>query len=134
MGVVHFDAHADVYDEIFGEKINNGTPFSRLLRKALSIPSAWSRSGSGPATTSAARLQFAVDAGIRTITMDEYENLGRKAVIEEIRRVVGEQPAYVTFDIDGLDPVFCPGTGVPEPGGLTMRDSQVMLRGLEGST
>ena len=132
VGVVHFDAHADVYDEIFGEKINNGTPFRRAIEEGIVDPKRMVQIGVRASHYERGELQFAVDAGIRTITMDEYENLGRKAVIEEIRRVVGEQPAYVTFDIDGLDPVFCPGTGVPEPGGLTMRDSQVMLRGLEG--
>ena len=58
--------------------------------------------------------------------------LGRDQVIAAIREVVGDGPAYVTFDVDGLDPTAAPGTGVPEPGGLSMRDSQVMLRALTG--
>jgi len=70
--------------------------------------------------------------GMRIITMDDFEEMGRKKVIEETRKVVGDLPTYVTFDIDGLDPVFCPGTGAPEPGGLSMRDAQVVIRGLQG--
>ena len=60
------------------------------------------------------------------------EEMGRAHVINEARRVVGEGPTYITFDIDGLDPIYAIGTGAPEPGGLSMRDAQVMLRGLRG--
>jgi len=69
---------------------------------------------------------------MRLVTMDDYEEMGRAQVIHEARRVVGEGPTYITFDIDGLDPVYGIGTGAPEPGGLSMRDAQVMLRGLRG--
>ena len=58
--------------------------------------------------------------------------MGRAQVITEARRVVGEGPTYITFDIDGLDPIYAIGTRAPEPGGLSMRDAQVMLRGLWG--
>src|SRR4029434_7892513 len=64
--------------------------------------------------------------------MDDDEEMGRAQVIQEARRVVGEGPTYITFDIDGLDPIYAIGTGAPEPGGLSMRDAQVMLRGLRG--
>ena len=69
---------------------------------------------------------------MRVVTMDEYEVLGRAKVIEEIRRVCGDGRTYITFDIDGLDPVFAPGVGTPEPGGLTMRDCQMMVRQMVG--
>ena len=64
--------------------------------------------------------------------MDEYEEMGRAAVIECIDRVLGEGPVYISLDIDGLDPAFLPGTGVPEIGGITPRDAQVILRSLRG--
>jgi guanidinopropionase len=66
------------------------------------------------------------------ITIDDYEELGRAEVIRAIKAAIGNGPAYLTYDIDGLDPTEAPGTGVPEPGGLSMRDSQVMLRALSG--
>ena len=69
---------------------------------------------------------------MRCITYDEYEAIGRANVIAEIMRVVGDGPTYVSFDVDGLDPVYAPGTAVPEPGGLSMRDAQVILRSLTG--
>jgi arginase family enzyme len=64
--------------------------------------------------------------------MDEYEAMGRAAAIERIDQVLGEGPVYISLDIDGLDPAFMPGTGVPEIGGLTPRDTQVILRSLQG--
>ena len=64
--------------------------------------------------------------------MDEYEEMGRKAVIAEIDRVLRDGPVYISLDIDGLDPAFLPGTGVPEIGGLIPRDVQVILRALQG--
>jgi guanidinopropionase len=75
---------------------------------------------------------YAEQAGMRVITYDEYDAMGRDAAIAEIRRVVGDGPTYVTYDIDGLDPTQAPGTAVLEPGGFSMRDSQVILRGMTG--
>ena len=72
------------------------------------------------------------EAGMRVITMDEFELLGRARVIEEIGRVIGDGPTYVSFDIDGLDAVHAMGTGVPEVGGYSVRDAQVMLQSLRG--
>lgn len=71
-------------------------------------------------------------AGMRIIDFEEYEVLGRDKAVEEIRRVAGAGPVYVTFDMDALDPAHCPGTGAPEPGGFSMRDAQVMIRSLAG--
>ena len=70
--------------------------------------------------------------GIRVVEIEEFHALGPTRVIEEARRVVGDGPVYVSFDVDALDPVYAPGTGTPEIGGLTTYESQVMLRGLRG--
>ena len=77
-------------------------------------------------------IQYGYDVGYSIITMDEYEAMGRAAAIERIDQVLGEGPVYISLDIDGLDPAFLPGTGVPEIGGLTPRDAQVILRSLQG--
>jgi guanidinopropionase len=69
---------------------------------------------------------------MRLITMDEYEAIGREKVIEEIERTTGDGAIYISFDIDGLDAGQAMGTGVPEIGGLSPRDAQVMLRSLQG--
>ena len=77
-------------------------------------------------------LNYSCDKGMRLITIEEFDDLGWKAVAEEARKVVGDSPTYLTFDIDGLDPVYAPGTGTPEAGGMTMREAQRMLRELAG--
>ncbi len=69
---------------------------------------------------------------MRVIFMEEFTELGVDAVIAEARRVVGDGPTYISFDVDGLDPVYAPGTGTPEIGGLTTIEAQALLRGLSG--
>ena len=64
--------------------------------------------------------------------MEEFYEIGYKAVLEEARRVVGDGPTYISFDVDGLDPVYAPGTGTPEVGGLTTIEAQLLVRGLRG--
>ena len=70
--------------------------------------------------------------GIRVIEIEEYNNLGVDAVIEEARRVVGDGKTYISFDVDALDPVYAPGTGTPEIGGITTFDALRMIRGMRG--
>jgi guanidinopropionase len=77
-------------------------------------------------------IQYGIDAGFTAITYDDYEEMGRQEAIEVVRRVVSGGPVYVTYDVDGLDPTEAPGTAAREPGGLSMRDSQVILRSLTG--
>jgi len=69
---------------------------------------------------------------MRVVFIEEFEARGVDAIISEARRVIGEGPAYLSLDVDGLDPVFTPGTGTPEIGGLTTRETLSLLRGLEG--
>jgi arginase family enzyme len=77
-------------------------------------------------------IAYGAGVGMRVITMDEYEAIGREKVIEEIERTTGDGPIYISFDTDGLDASQAMGTGVPEIGGLSRRDAQVMLRSLQG--
>jgi guanidinopropionase len=69
---------------------------------------------------------------MRVIYMEEFYEMGVPAVVKEARRVVGDGPTYISFDVDGLDPVFAPGTGTPEVGGFTTLEAQMMIRGLRG--
>ncbi len=115
VGMVHFDAHTDTNDRYFGEaKYTHGTPFRRAVEEGLLDP------------------KRTVQIGIRTIVIEEYFRMGVDAVIKEARKVVGDGPTYVSFDVDGLDPVFAPGTGTPEIGGFSTFDAQKMIRGLRG--
>jgi guanidinopropionase len=131
-GAVHFDAHADTLDTYLGTKINHATPFRRLVEEGILDPKRTIQIGLRGTRFGDDDIQYGYDVGMRIVTMDDFEEMGRKAVIEECRRVCGDGPTYITFDIDGLDPVYCIGTGVPEPGGLSMRDAQVIIRGLQG--
>ena len=75
---------------------------------------------------------FSLESGMRVIFMEEFTALGVEAVIAEALRVVGDGPSYISFDVDGLDPVYAPGTGTPEIGGLTTIEAQALIRGMRG--
>jgi len=76
--------------------------------------------------------KFSFETGMRVMMIEEVEERGWRACIDEAREIVGAGPIYVSFDIDSLDPAFAPGTGTPEAGGLTMREAQGMIRRLAG--
>ena len=77
-------------------------------------------------------IEFSLSQGMRVVFMDEFSSLGVDKVIKEARKVVGEGKTYISFDVDGLDPVYAPGTGTPEVGGITTLEAQQLLRGLRG--
>ena len=132
MGLIQIDSHADTFDEFMGTKCNHATFARRAIEEGLLDPKRIVQIGLRGTRYGDDDINYGYGAGIRMIPMDEYEEMGRAAVIAEIKRVVGEGPTYITIDIDGLDPKDAPGTGVPEPGGIMMRDAQMMLRTLTG--
>ncbi len=132
VGVVHIDAHTDTWGELQGSKFNHGSPFRLAVEDGLIDPTRMIQIGIRGAQNAEDGWQYSLDKGMRVIFIEEFEDLGVEAVIAEARRVVGDGPTYVSFDVDGLDPVFAPGTGTPEVGGLTMREAQRLLRGLRG--
>lgn len=133
VGLLQVDAHADTFDEFMGTKTNHATFVRRAVEERLIDPRRAVQVGLRGTRYGDDDIVFGNRAGLRMIQMDEYESLGRSVVIEEIRRVLGDQPTYITIDIDGLDPKDAPGTGVPEPGGISMRDVQMILRALTGT-
>lgn len=133
VGMVHFDAHTDTLDRYFGEsKYTHGTPFRRAIEEGLLDPERTVQIGIRGALYSSSDKDWGLEQGIRVIEIEEYNELGINAVIAEARRVVGDAKAYVSFDVDALGPVYAPGTGTPEIGGITTYDAQRMLRGLRG--
>jgi guanidinopropionase len=82
------------------------------------------------AQTTADGWDFSQKSGMRVVFMEEFAEIGVDAVIREARRVVGDGPVYLSFDVDGLDPIYTPGTGTPEIGGITTLEAQKLLRGL----
>ncbi len=133
VGLIHFDAHSDTNDAYFGDnKYTHGTPFRRAVEEGLVDPKRVIQIGIRGSIYDPEDMAFAEESGMRVIFIEEFFKLGAEKVIEEIRRVSGDQATYVTFDVDGLDPVYAPGTGTPEIGGFSTFDAQVMLRGLQG--
>lgn len=133
LGLLQVDAHGDTFDSFMGTRCNHATFVRRAVEEGLIAPERIVQVGLRGTRYGDDDISFGDERGLRMITMDEYEALGRQAVLREIRRVLGAGPAYVTIDIDGLDPTDAPGTGVPEPGGIAMRDAQMILRGLTGT-
>ena len=132
VGMVHIDAHTDTCDEEFGEKLTHGTPFRRAVEDGLLDPKRTVQIGIRGTQNSEDAWDFSLDSGMRVIFIEEFVQLGVEAVIAEARRVVGERPIYLSFDIDSLDPAFAPGTGTPEVGVMTPIEAQALVRGLRG--
>jgi guanidinopropionase len=133
IGMVHFDAHSDTNDRYFGDNLyTHGTPFRRAIEEGLLDPKRTVQIGIRGSIYSAEDEDFAKDCGIRVIHMEEFADIGVAATIAETRRIVGDEPTYVTFDVDVLDPAFAPGTGTPEIGGITTLQAQQLIRGLQG--
>lgn len=132
VGMVHIDAHTDTADEELGSRFTHGTPFRRAVEEGLLDPKRTVQIGIRGAQNSEEGWDFSLESGIRVIFIEEFARLGVEAVMAEARRVVGDGPTYISFDVDSLDPAFAPGTGTPEVGGLTTIEAQRVLRGLRG--
>ena len=132
IGMVHFDAHCDTGDDYMGSKFHHGAPFSRAVEEGLLDPKRTIQIGIRGSLNDPDVWKFSHDSGMRVIYIEEFFELGYKAVIEEARRIVGDGPTYISFDVDALDPVFAPGTGTPEIGGYSTLEAQMMIRGLSG--
>jgi guanidinopropionase len=132
VGVLQFDSHADVQDEFFGTRDNHASLMRRATEEGLIDPRRVVQVGLRGTRFGDHDVQWGIDAGFTAVTYDDYEEMGRRAFIAKARGVLGEGPTYITYDIDGLDPTEAPGTPAREPGGLSMRDSQVILRAMHG--
>jgi guanidinopropionase len=128
VGLIHFDAHTDTYDSFFGSRYNHGTPFRRAIEEGLLDPHRMIQIGLRGAISHRTNYDFANEAGIRIVFIEELVERGIKDVMGEAKRIVGDGPTYVSFDIDVIDPSIAPGTGTPEIGGLTTREAQAMIR------
>jgi guanidinopropionase len=133
IGMIHFDAHSDTNDSYFGgNRFTHGTPFRRAVEEGLLDPKRVVQIGIRGSIYDASDMDFAEASGMRVIYIEEFTAIGVEKTIAEARRVAGEGPTYISFDVDGLDPIYAPGTGTPEIGGLTTREAQAILRGLQG--
>ncbi len=130
IGMIHIDAHTDTWGPFRGEKFHHGAPFRMAVEDGLLDPARTIQIGIRGAQNWADGWDFSRDSGMRVVFIEEFEELGVEGVIAQARQVVGDGPTYISFDVDGLDPVFAPGTGTPEAGGITMREALRLLRGL----
>lgn len=130
VGCVHIDAHCDTGGEYDQSRFHHGGPFRLAVLDGVLDPDRTIQIGIRG--NSEFLWEFSYDAGMTVIHIEEFQQMGVDAVIEKAREVVGDGPVYVSFDVDGLDPSFAPGTGTPEVGGLTPREAQALLQGLAG--
>jgi agmatinase len=133
VAVIDFDSHTDAWDSYFGEKYNHGTWMRRAIEEGLvdvgrSIEVGLRGSLYGAEDWTGLRSEL----GLEYLTTEQVLTMGPAAVAGAIRERVGDRPAFISFDIDVVDPAFAPGTGTPEPGGLSAHDALSIVRGLTG--
>ena len=131
VGLVHFDAHVDTWPDSFGLTYGHGSCFFHAINEGLVDPERMIQIGIRSPVQDAV-LQWTLDQGVTIVTAQDVHQQGVAEVAARIRAVVGRAPAYLTFDIDALDPAFAPGTGTPEIGGLATWQAQALLRDLKG--
>jgi len=132
VALVHIDAHADVNEEMFGERETHGTVFRRAYEEGLINPSKTYQIGLRGTGYSAEDFSEAAGWGFQQFPAHELWHKSLSYLGAEIRRDIGDIPTYVTYDIDSLDPAYAPGTGTPEIGGLTTPQAMELIRGLKG--
>jgi agmatinase len=130
LGLVHIDAHCDTSGPFEGSKFHHGGPFRQAVLAGVLDPERTIQIGiRGGAEY---LWEFSRDAGMTIIHAEEFVKLGPQRTVDKIRKVVGSGPAYLSFDVDSLDPAFAPGTGTPEVGGLSTREAMALIRGCAG--
>jgi guanidinopropionase len=133
VGLIHFDAHSDTNDTYFGDNpYTHGTPFRRAIEEGLLDPKRIVQIGIRGSVYDPGEHDWAKEQGIRIIYMEEFLRRGAEDVMDEARRIAGDGPTYISFDIDSIDPSMAPGTGTPEIGGFSSREAQQMVRLLAG--
>ena len=130
LGMVHIDAHCDTAGPYDGEKFHHGGPFRLAVLAGVLDPERCVQVGiRGSAELAWA---FSYESGMTVIHMEEFHQMGLPGVISLCREKMAGGPAYLSVDVDGIDPAYAPGTGTPEIGGLTPLEAQRLLRGLAG--
>lgn len=131
VALVQFDAHVDTWADNFGQDYAHGSVFWHAIREGLVDPRRMVQVGIRSPVQRAV-WDWTLGQGVTILTAQDAHAMGPDAVAARVRAVLGEGPAYLSFDIDALDPAFAPGTGTPEIGGLASWQAQAILRGLRG--
>ncbi len=122
VGLVHFDTHTDTGEEVFGVELSHGTPMYRLVRDGHVDPTRYVQIGLRGYWPGEREFAWQAERGITAFRMHAVRERGIREVVEETVAIVGDGPVFLTVDVDVLDPAFAPGTGTPEPGGMTSSD------------
>jgi len=131
LGLVHFDGHVDTWPESFGLVFGHGSPFYHAIEEGLIDPRRTIQIGiRSPIRRDI--YDWTVGKGVTIVSSEDVHETGPQAVAEGVRKVVGTGSAYLSFDVDALDPAFAPGTGTPEVGGLATWQARAILRRLAG--
>lgn len=129
VALIHFDAHLDTWDTYFGAPYTHGTPFRRAVEEGVLDLDCSAHVGIRGPLYSRGDMLADRELGFATVSTEDVAKRGVDDAIDRVLRRVGDRPVYVSIDIDVLDPAHAPGTGTPEPGGLTTRELQLILRG-----
>jgi len=132
VGLIHIDAHADINDVMFGEKIAHGTPFRRAVEENLLDCSRVVQIGLRATGYSDDDFDWPRQQGFRVVQAEECWHKSLTPLMKEVREQMGQGPVYLTYDIDSLDPAYAPGTGTIEIGGLTTMQALEIIRGCAG--
>ena len=134
LSVLHVDAHLDTSGpEVWGEPFHHGAPLRHALTEGLIAPGQLFQVGLRASWGHPEEAAVVATHGAHGFPMAMVEQRGIEDVAREIRGAIGDRPLYITFDVDGIDPAFAPGTGTPVPGGLTSREALQLLRGMAGT-
>lgn len=131
VSLIHFDSHADINKEVFGEKYNHGTPFRRAIEENLIEPSKSIQIGMRGSLYDPDEHKWAEDLGLKVIAAHKMREMGLKETIKQIIERVGDNKVFLTFDIDFVDPAYAPATGTPEVGGFTSVETLDLIRDLK---
>lgn len=132
LALVHVDAHADVNEHMFGEPIAHGTPFRRALEEGLLQGDKVFQIGLRGTGYAADDFDWPRQQGFTVVTAEECWGKSLEPLMAQVRQTIGDTPCYISFDIDGIDPAYAPGTGTVEIAGLTVPQALQIIRGTKG--
>jgi len=132
LALVQFDAHHDLWDEYFGQKVFHGSVVRRAIEEGLIDPAGSVQAGLRGSLYGPGDAELPASVGIDALSYEELAALGPAGFATRVRARVGARPCFVSFDVDFVDPAFAPGTGTPEVGGPTSREALTYLRTLAG--
>ena len=132
VALIHIDAHTDTWDSYQGSKFHHGAPFRCAVEENLIDPKKTIQIGIRGAQNITQGWDYSHESGMRVVFIEEFVKRGAAAIADEARAIIGNAPVYLTFDIDSLDPVYAPGTGTPEIGGISTLQALELIRGLRG--